>query len=268
MKKILNSLIISVTLSSQLLAGGGGFAGATEITQILNNVQLGGIYGQEASQYATQIREYATQLQQYETQINQLANQTQSYNMMLSNIGTLPQGQWQNFVNGVMQLKQAMEYETAISYASSNYDTKFKNQYPGYNKYLDSAQDKRYDFGNEYKKIADSNRDTVNASLKSLNLQQSDLESDESIMQELNQASLSAEGQKSAIQATNAIALHQTQQLKKLQTTLMTQANLQAQYMASENEKKELERANSKAFIDNADTKPNSSNNENLFNKL
>lgn len=260
MKKILNSLIISATLSN-LFAGGGGPAGATEFTQILNNIELGSIYGQEALQYTTQLSQYATQIQQ-------LVNQTQSYKMMLNNIETLPVSQWQNFVDGVMQLKEAMDYETAISYSSSNYDTKFKNQYPGYKKYLDSAQSKKYDFGNEYKKIADSNRDTVNASLKSLNLQQSDLESDESIMQELNQASLSAEGQKSAIQAANAIALHQTQQLKKLQTTIMTQANLQAQYIASENEKKEIERANSKAFIDNADTKPNSSNDENTLNKL
>ena len=51
------------------------------------------------------------------------------------------------------------------------------------------------------------------------------------------QQSRSADGQLKVIQAANEIALHQTEENKKLRWTLMTQANTQAAYMAAQNEK-------------------------------
>lgn len=59
----------------------------------------------------------------------------------------------------------------------------------------------------------------------------------------LQAQSRSADGQLKAIQAANEIALHQTDTLKKLQYTLMTQASTQASYMAATNDKETAQRA-------------------------
>lgn len=55
--------------------------------------------------------------------------------------------------------------------------------------------------------------------------------------------SQSADGQLKAVQAANEIALHQTDTLKKLQYTLMTQASTQAQWIGAQNDKDTAKRA-------------------------
>lgn len=55
-------------------AGGGATGGATEITQIMNNVELGIQSVQAQSQTMTQLSQYGTQLQQYMAQIRNMQN--------------------------------------------------------------------------------------------------------------------------------------------------------------------------------------------------
>jgi len=73
------------------------------------------------------------------------------------------------------------------------------------------------------------------------------MQTDEGTMRTLSNLSTSAAGQKAAIQAANEIALHQTHQLKKLEQTIMAQANMQSAYMAKQNEEKDLRAAYVKA---------------------
>jgi P-type conjugative transfer protein TrbJ len=73
-------------------------------------------------------------------------------------------------------------------------------------------------------------------------------------MRQLQTLSSSAVGQKSAIQAANEIALHQTHQLKKLEQTIMTQANMQGEFIAKQNEEKALKDAMKDAMKAQADT--------------
>ena len=68
-------------------------------------------------------------------------------------------------------------------------------------------------------------------------------------MRQLQTLSSSATGQKAAIQAASEIALHQTHTLKKLQQTIMTQANMQGEFMAKQNEEKALKQAATEAYL-------------------
>jgi P-type conjugative transfer protein TrbJ len=70
-----HSLFLALVLfASPSFAGGGATGGATEITQIMNNVELGIQSVQAQSQTMTQLSQYATQLQQHMAQIRNMQN--------------------------------------------------------------------------------------------------------------------------------------------------------------------------------------------------
>ncbi|MDD5406958.1 MAG: P-type conjugative transfer protein TrbJ [Sulfurovaceae bacterium] len=234
-KRIFTSFITASALVLSTANAGtvGGFGGSTEITQLANNSQL-------AAQYGKQVQQYATQIQQYQTAVQQFANQVQSYKLMLQNIGTLPQTQWNQFASSVNKMRQIMDNTAGMTYTAANYDQMFKQMYPGYQKLLDSGN---VDPTSIYKSLDKQKTATINDSLKRLNLTQADLESDTSTMRALQNVSQSAEGQLGAIQAANEIALHQTNTLKRLHQTMMMQANMQAQAIAADQQNKDAVKA-------------------------
>jgi len=247
MKKLgLSAAAAAMLFTTSANAGSvGGFGGSLEITQ---DAQWAADIGDRAISYSKQLQQYATQVMQYQQQIQQYVNQFQSYRMMLQNIGQLPEAQWRQFQNSVMQLKHAVEFGQSISYTAANFDQNFRNTFKGFDQYLQKAQGGNLDFTSEYKNMYQSTKDTVQGALKSLNLQEQDLQSDEAVMAALQRQSQSAVGQLSAVQAANQIALHQTTQMKKLQKTIMTQANMQAEWIAHQNDKEAARQAQIKAM--------------------
>jgi P-type conjugative transfer protein TrbJ len=242
----LSTAVAAMLISTSANAGSiGGFGGALEVTQ---DAQWAADIGDRAISYSKQMQQYATQVMQYEQQIQQYVNQFQSYKMMLQNIGQLPQAQWRQFQNSVMQLKHAVEFGQSISYTAANFDQKFQQVFKGYDNFLTQNGATAESFQAAYKKMYQSTRDTVRGALKSLKLQEQDLQNDEQVMAALQQQSQSAVGQLSAVQAANQIALHQTTQMKKLQKTIMTQANMQAEFIAAQNQEDQMGRASVESF--------------------
>jgi len=260
MKKITISSLLTATLLTSTYAGSvGGFGGSLEVTQWS---RFGAETLDRANSYAKQLQEYALQAQQYQQQVQQYINQFQSYQQMLQNIGKLPQAQWDQFSQSVQGLKHSLDFGQSLNFTASSYDQDFHNLFKGYDQYLTSAAGKTtsqnaVDFQAQYKQLDTSTRDTVNGALKALNLRAEDMQTDEGTMRQLETLSTSAAGQKAAVQAANEIALHQTHQLKKLEETIMTQANMQGEFMAKQNEEKALRRAATDAY-----TKPIQMNSE------
>ena len=247
MKKItISTILAAAVMTTSSLNAGGAVAGALEPTQW---ARFGAETLDRANAYTTQLREYATQIQQYQQQVQQYINQYKSYEMMLRNIGQLPQQQWDQFSQSVLKLKDAVNFGEGINFAASSYNNDFSKLFKGYDQYLASAKDGSLNFGDTYKQLNQSTRDTVNGALKSLGLQATDMANDESTMRQLQALSSSATGQKAAIQAASEIALHQTHTLKKLQQTIMTQANMQGEFMAKQNEEKALKQAATEAYL-------------------
>ena len=250
MKKISISLALVASLSLNIHAASAanvatGFS--SEVTQLAQFAADGIAYGLD----------FAKQVQQYRNMVQRYQNQFTSYKMMLQNIGQLPQAQWDQFAQSVVGLKQVLEFGDGLSYTMGNFDQQFNKLYKGYDSYLLTAKGisdpkvRRQGFATQYKDIMKSTRDTLNGSLKSLGLQDLDLVSDEATMRQLQALSSSAGGQKAAIQAASEIALHQTHTLKKLQKTIMTQANTQNAFMLAKNEQKDLKKAASAAYKSN-----------------
>ena len=242
-KKIGLSALLSAMLLTSTQAGSvGGFGGSLETTQW---ARFGAETADRATSYAKQLEQYALQAQQYQQQIQQYINQFQSYQMMLQNIGKLPQAQWDQFAQSVIGLKQSLDFGQALAFTASSFDSDFNNLFPGFDKYLADAQGTNayQNFQDQYKQLTTSTRDTIQASLKALKVRAEEMQTDEGTMRTLSALSSSQVGQLGAIQAANEIALHQTHQLKKLEQTIMAQANMQGEYMAMKNEEEAMQEA-------------------------
>lgn len=248
---ILAALLLAATPMT-VSAGGGGIAGASEPTQLL----------QFGADVVDRLQAFQQQVQQYQTEYNSMLNHIQQTQMQIQNLGQLPAGTWNMFTQDVLQLKSLVQQGQAITFAASNLDSQFQTMFPGYDGHFTAAGQslvsRNATFTDRYKQINTSTRDNVNGALKSLNLQMNDLNSDAATMALLQQQSRSADGQLKVIQAANEIALHQTEQTKKLQWTLMTQANTQAAYMAAQNEKETAKAALSKKRRDGVKPNPSS----------
>lgn len=231
------TLSLSIPLAAFMLpktaSAMGLIAGATEPTQIMNNIEL--------------VMQYVTQVQQYATQLENLQNDIQQLETMMKNLESLPSGAWNHFIGQMVNLKNIVQESEAITFAASNLDSKFNAMYPGYSGYETMAAQllnpRTTSFTDHYKKINKSMRDNINGQLKSLNLQMQDFETDASTISTLQQQSRNADGNLKVLQAANEIALHQTEENKKLRWTLMTQANTQAAWVSAQNEKSTAQRA-------------------------
>jgi P-type conjugative transfer protein TrbJ len=227
-------LLIFLSQQAQTASVANVYTGfSSEVTQVAQFAADGVAYALD----------YIEQVAQYKKLVDTYKNQFTSYKLMLQNIEKLSPRQWNEFSQNVINLKHALEFGEGMSYTMANYDQEFSKLFKGYNYYLTQAKNENSDFIGTYGKLNKSTRDMANAALKSLGLQASDMQSDEATMQYLQTLSNSAKGQKSAIQAASQIALHQTHTLKKLQQTMMTQVNLQSQYMLESSEKKAFQEA-------------------------
>lgn len=236
MRQVSIQLLLLLSLSQQAQTGSVGnvYTGfSSEVTQLAQFAADGVAYALD----------YVEQVAQYKKLVDTYKNQFTSYKLMLQNIKKLSPRQWNEFSQNVINLKHALEFGEGMSYTMANYDQEFSKLFKGYNHYLTQAQNDNTDFIGTYGKLNKSTKEMTNAALKSLGLQASDMQSDEATMQYLQNLSTSAAGQKSAIQAASQIALHQTHTLKKLQQTMMTQVNLQGQYMLESSEKEAFQEA-------------------------
>lgn len=241
MKKLTISIITAVALTVNVNASG-IIAGATEITQVAQ-------WGSDTAAWAA---DYAKQASQLETQINQLQQDIETVRMMTQNLEDLSSFDWTDFAVSLTGLQNAMQQNNALSYSMANYDQMFSDHYKGYSDYYDIANDgsltpgeKATSFSNQYQKINQTTRNTVKGTLDGLDYQYSDFANEDATIQTLKNNSANAAGNKAVIQAANDIALFQVDQTRKLRVTVMNQINLQSQYMASQNERNEIQEARS-----------------------
>jgi P-type conjugative transfer protein TrbJ len=203
--------------------------GATEPTQIMNNIQLGLSYGTQIDQLAQQIQQLQTQIQQYET--------------MLKNLEKLSAQDWSQVMNSYNQLVTLVDTAQGLVYSLGNYDETFKAAHPDFQTYMsDGASLKPVDFAAQYQAWNEEMNKKTAAALAAAQATKDGVKGVKQTIEQLNQASQSAEGQLQAIQAGNqflCLIAQQLEQLKQLQAMQHTavdtyNANQQARAAASE----------------------------------
>lgn len=195
----------------------GMIAGATEPTQIANNVEL-------VMQYAKQIEQYATQLKQYQDQIQNTLN--------------IPNQIWSSIQGDLMGVMNVVKQGEALAFSLGNIGEQFKLKFPGFKTTTD--------FVGDYKKWSQTLRDTLKGTLEAANLQSQQFSTEEGVISQLRSMSSSNQGRLQALQTGNQIAVETTAQLQKLRALAMAQMQAQNAYMA----KQEQEKDTTKAAVD------------------
>ncbi|MDP3266204.1 MAG: hypothetical protein Q8M39_05190 [Sulfuricurvum sp.] len=196
----------------------------------------------------------AKQIEQITLATNNLQQNIQAVQMAQQNLEALSAMDVSNFNSYINQLSSMMVSTNGIAYNMANLDDKFSATFPGYDEHMKrgttgSIKDQASSFSQYYKSLTDQNRGTALGTLRNLKAVNKDLQDDALNMNMLKLQSRNAVGNKAAIQAANEIAMHQTDTLKKLHSSMLMQTNLMAQASAQQNEEKAATQASRDAWI-------------------
>jgi len=193
---------------------------ATEITQLLNYVELVGSLEQQALQVENQITQIADMAK------HGIAITDQLFGAVGSDIANL---------------RQIVNTGQALSYTMSNMDGAFRLRFPGYSNTTN--------FGAAYQGWSQTSLDSTLGALSAAGLQDSQFDSDTALLQTLQQQSTSAVGRMEAIEVGNQIAENQAEQLMKLRQLMMADMQSKAAYQGSMVQSEATKQANSDAFF-------------------
>jgi P-type conjugative transfer protein TrbJ len=150
---------------------------------------------------------------------------------------------WHGVQNELKNLGNIISQMQGIAYDAQKLDRTFSETFPGY-------QNKQKYF-TQYEKIINTAQNTLSGVLQSVSLAAKDFKAAEKRLNDLKNASESAIGETSAIQAANQIAIEQIEQLQLLRQVIIAQVNAETIYYAAQIQKE----ASSKAELDEVITR-------------
>jgi P-type conjugative transfer protein TrbJ len=231
MKKIM-ALGLALAVSNAW-AGGGGFAGASEVTQLMNNAELGVSTGELIVQTA----EMAQQTYQQIQQLNYIKERLTG------------NGPWLTKAMAISDLRRIVVKGDAIAAGSGNAAADAANKILDYS--VRCGASVQYGVrssnpmggigaakcsGNEFKKWRQTNRDTIKNTIEANDISASQFESEESTTDYLNSLNDNAAGQTAVTQVGNRVAIEQTKQLQELRKMQIAQNNAINSDMLGKNE--------------------------------
>lgn len=199
----------------------------TEWTQLANKVQL---------------------VQQVQTAMQQLQTQLHQYQNMVTNTLNLPNQIWGNTMADIGKLNALLQQSQALSYSAGNLDGQFAQQYGTYPSYL-SRQMNGTDWQNKYNQWSQQTSDNALYTLKAISLQSTQMSDEDAVMQQLQTMSQSAQGRMQALQVGNMMAAQAVRQIQKLRQLMMLQLQMQANYLATQQDRQSAEDAAARQFF-------------------
>lgn len=201
-------VVLSSTALVAPVQATGLIAGATEFTQIANNLQL-------VVQYEQQVESYLRQGQQLQAQLKNLVSNPTSE--LGSDVG--------NMINTIGKIYDGGQ---SIGYNIAQIDKNFASMY---------KNPQAADYGRMFTRWHKTNTDTLEATLKAVGVQRSQHASSQAALRELYNRSQATSGNLDALQTLAQINVRQTQELLALKELLASQAQAQATYMATQTAK-------------------------------
>lgn len=161
-----------------------------------------------------------------------------------------------NTITGDLQ-RVASVYNSAQSLGRniSNLDEQFRQQFKGYDSYLNSIGQGQNNMPQRYRDWAQSGFDNARTAMQAAGVNTSTFEDENAMLDQLVSRSQSAVGRQQAIQAGNEIAAQNVQQLQKLRDLVATQITLQGNYTAQQNERQSVSDASEQQFRSRENTR-------------
>lgn len=207
------ALVVAASIGSFPIGvqASGAIAGATEPTQILNNIELVQVALSDAENLAYTIRQYE---------------------IMYENFKNLPNHIKQAALADLQRLANIVATGRAVAYSSGQLDEDYRREHRDFDYYAnngwtDGERDNAF-FSERYKDWAEVNHDSVRGALRAAGLQAQQFEREDSALRTVENQMASASGTKQLLQAGGSIAAMQVEQLQKLRQLQMAQIQLQS----------------------------------------
>jgi type IV secretion system protein TrbJ len=224
-------LVVLLLLLMSCSAPGPALAGpyALEITQLLNHVELVLSYAVQANQLATQIKILA----------DAIKNTVRNPNQLFWNI--------QADLNALAGIVQGGR---SLAYSLGNLDALWEQTYPGYRGYAPTG------YYNRYQAWSQTTLDTVAGAMRAAGLQSQQLNSEVSLITNLEDQSQSADGRLLALNVLTQMADQQAQQMEKLRELMLADMQSKASYYSTVIQQRADQTAASQAFFQYAPAAP------------
>lgn len=221
-------LLLSLSLVQFSAYASGAVAGATEMTQLMNNVQL-------MASHAEYVNQTATQIQQYQAMLKNLTQMTPS-----RLLDQAAQKLWidQKMAKTFNNLRRIVVAGQSTSYTLANIDHQFRTLHPGY-----SGAAGNFDFQRSYRDWSDNTLDSVKNALALVSAHADDFATEGDMMNELSNKSQTAQGQLQVLQAGNAVGMQMIGQLQKLRQLQMAQMQSQNAFTAAQQSENDSKKA-------------------------
>jgi len=202
--------------------------GATEPTQILNNIQLGA--------------SYVEQFQQTMQQIQMVRQQLDQYRNMLQNTRNLTSFDLDDILPQLVQLRDIVASARGLSYAIANIEDRYDATHKGYSEWLSEVLTGG-DLNTQLQRWNSLHRETTTQALQSLQLQEDNFADETSTLNALKAKLTTVEGAVQAINVGSELSVQTVQQLQLLRQLMMTQTQMHARYAAIEQDRTDLKAA-------------------------
>lgn len=240
-------VLLALGISGSAYAGA-ATGGATEFTQIANNVQLLELAGTNAQQLTEQVK-------QTSHQFNTLMNNIEQYKTMLQNLEKLDERVWGQAQQDLNQLRSLVQQGEGIAFSMGNLDDVLKQRFPSFEEFASGVKGGE-NYSDQYQSWSQTNRDTIGGTLAQAGLTAEQFDSEQSTMRQLQAQSQSAVGQMQALQVGHSIASQQVEQMQKLRGLVAQQSTMMGAWYQSEQAAKDLAQAKREEFF--ATTNPGS----------
>lgn len=227
MKKTLAVSMLVFSFSLPATAGGGGFTGgSTELTQMMNNVELVSIYSSE---------------------IQQLQQQMQMYANMYQNTVGLPMQAWGSVESQLRGLVNAVSSVQGVVGMTENALAQIEQQF-GNGTLMDRYENRLADWRKGL-------NNTIGSVLGQYGLQAARFSTTQGALAQIQAASQSATGRMQVLQAGNQISGLMVNQLMDLQSTIMAAEQARLNHIAIQESEKQQNRLRQLEFLRKAEGK-------------
>jgi len=205
-------------------ANAGAAVGATEFTQIANNVQLVAAYGEQAQQTVHQFNMYQKMLQ----------NLKQSVPSALLDQQALQLWNNANMTQTFRNLQTLVVNGQKVNYSLATQDQTFKRLHPGYTSTFNAKDG--------YQDWSDDTHAAVQNALAVAGVQSDGMQTEQDMVRELQSRSQSADGQLSMLKAGNDIGVAMIGQMQQLRQLQIAQMTAQSHYLEAQTSMKDQDK--------------------------
>lgn len=188
------------------------------------------------------IRAIVQMSQQLAKQTQMVQQQIQQYQNMLVNTASLPSQQWGQTMQAIRNVNQSMQQLQALSYQSRNIEQQIRQKYQGYNGYSNGGVTSAGMSAKYGEWSADTNA-SIAATMRGLGIQNDQLDDEDVLMRQLEGMGNTAQGRMQAAQVGNQLAAQAVRQTQKLRQLQMMQIQMQANYIAQQQDKDAMQAA-------------------------